>query len=96
VVTVESGSDAVEIVRERADDVAVVLLDVMLTGLDSVSTLERLRAIRPDLAAILMSGRPEDEATHDFVSRSVPYHRFLQKPFATAQLSEVVGAFAEV
>jgi DNA-binding response OmpR family regulator len=93
VVTVGNGEAGVDHLREHEDDVALVLLDVTLTGLDSASTLSRLRAIRPDLAAILMSGRPEDDAANDFRVRGIPYQRYLAKPFATKALKDAVAEF---
>ena len=55
-----------------------------MPNLNGVETYRRLRAIRPDLRAVLMSGYDESQAMASF-GREDPVV-FLQKPFRPASL----------
>jgi two-component system nitrogen regulation response regulator NtrX len=50
----ESGEAGLRILETRS--VQCVLLDVWLPGMDGIATLERIRAIRPDLPIVMISG----------------------------------------
>lgn len=78
------GAEACERFRERAGEIAVVLLDVTMPGLSGDETLLRLREVRPDLEAILLSGYTEDEIAAR-VARSERV-QFLHKPFQNHEL----------
>jgi CheY-like chemotaxis protein len=73
------GEEAVEIVRRRADEIALVILDMMMPGLSGLETLRRIREIRGDLRVILASGYSEADAGQLF--RQVKLSGFMQKPF---------------
>ena len=78
------GLRACALFAEHAKEIALVLLDVTMPGLSGVETLHRLREMRPDLQAILLSGYTEEDvgrrlAEGDGVS-------FLHKPFHMHEL----------
>lgn len=58
-ITASSGEEAVKKVREITPD--VVLLDVWLTGMDGIQTLQELKASHPDLPVIIISGHANIE-----------------------------------
>ena len=75
VVMAEDGSEAVEMFRKIADNVSVAMIDLTMPGLDGREALAAMRAVKPDLRAVLMSGySPADIVNADT-------HGFLQKPF---------------
>ncbi len=53
VLEAESGEAALEVVRKEPVDLA--LLDIVMSGIDGIETLERLRALREDLLVIMMT-----------------------------------------
>lgn len=56
--TVTTGEAAVERIDTDADDVDVLVLDVMLPGIDGLTALRRIRQ-RHDLPVLMLSGRGE-------------------------------------
>jgi len=54
VVTAASGLDALEAAREDVPD--LVLLDIWMPGMDGLETLEKLKALFPDILVIMISG----------------------------------------
>ncbi len=84
--TAASGEEALETVRAEAFDLAI--LDVRLPDTDGVSLLEKLRAMRPDLPVVMMSGN----ASIDIAVRAVRLGAFdfLEKPLSPDRLIVVV------
>jgi two-component system nitrogen regulation response regulator NtrX len=58
-ITASSGEDAVKKSKEITPD--VVLLDVWLTGMDGIETLQKLKASHPDMPVIMISGHANIE-----------------------------------
>ncbi len=92
VVAVGSGEEAGLLPARPGFD--LLLTDLMLPGISGMDLRSGLRDRWPELAVILMSGYPQDEALRDQVHSGEV--RFLQKPFAIAQLArELHAAFAD-
>ena len=86
--TAEQGADAVSLVA-RGERFDVVVLDLVMPGMDGVSTLRALRAHLPEIPAIVCSGYGEDEA---FSALSQERHvQLLPKPFGLAELTSLVS-----
>jgi two-component system, cell cycle sensor histidine kinase and response regulator CckA len=56
VIPVADGEEAVQKFTERAGEVALVLLDVVMPGLDARQTYERILAVRPDAKVLFTTG----------------------------------------
>lgn len=83
VVAAERGEDALALPDLPAPD--LLLSDVLLPGIPGPALADRLKKRWPEMRVILMSGYTSDIAVpRDAAGRPV---RFLQKPFAMAQLS---------
>ncbi len=78
------GEEAVEQV-EREGPVAMAIVDVMLDGLTSAQTLERLRALDGDLKVLLSSGYKEDRHPEELADHEV--QGFLQKPYSIEEFA---------
>lgn len=50
------GGQALTLYRDRGQEIAVVLLDVRMPGLDGLQTLSALQQLNPDVCCCLMSG----------------------------------------
>lgn len=86
VLTAADGSDALEVFRRNADDIVLVLLDMMMPNLNGEETFVELRKIRSDVRVILSSGYDRREA-----SRAVKgLAGFLQKPYRHTELIAAV------
>ncbi len=88
VTTAADGAEALEIVREHASDLALVVLDLTMPGLSGVDVLTELRGIRPDLPVLVTSGYREPRALSEL--RGEAPLAFLPKPFRPADLLEAI------
>ncbi|MCB2175671.1 MAG: response regulator transcription factor [Actinomycetales bacterium] len=82
-----TGEDALEVLA--ADDVDVVLLDVMLPGIDGLETLRRVRTTS-DVFVILVTARAEEVDT--LVGLAVGADDYVTKPFSPREVAARVGA----
>ncbi|MEW6615576.1 MAG: response regulator [Thermodesulfobacteriota bacterium] len=60
VADVGSGNEAIELIRERSFDVAV--LDIKMPGMDGIETLRQIKKIAPLVEVILLTGHGSVEA----------------------------------
>jgi signal transduction histidine kinase len=91
----QSGAAALEIAR--AQDLDVVITDQRMPEMSGVELLERLRAFKPDVAGIVLTGFTDPPALISAINRARVF-RFLRKPWqpedvrdAVRQASESVG-----
>jgi CheY-like chemotaxis protein len=84
------GLEAVEIFRERKDEISLVILDLTMPGMSGWETLEALRALRPDIPVVLASGY--DEAKVMEGKRTELPQAFLHKPYSMADLKGALDA----
>jgi CheY-like chemotaxis protein len=78
------GAEAVELLRVHTDDVAVVLTDMMMPGVDAPTMVRRIHAIAPDLPIIAASGLHSERRILDDLSLHID--QFLPKPFTLRAL----------
>jgi CheY-like chemotaxis protein len=88
VVTAEDGARAIEVFREAADRIDLVVLDLTMPVMDGEEALRHLREIRPDVRVVLSSGFSEADAVREFAGERLA--GFLQKPYTSRRLEEVV------
>ena len=91
VLTAADGQIAVEVFQEHSDEIAFVLLDLTMPGLDGVEAYRQIRQIRGDTKVILCSGYNEQDAIQRFAGKGLA--GFLQKPF---QLKDLLSKLREV
>jgi two-component system CheB/CheR fusion protein len=89
ILTAADGLEGVEEFQRSADRIAVVLLDFMMPLMDGQDALKKIRAIRPDVRVVAMSGYTERDAIKHFGNDAQV--GFLQKPFTTPELLEALG-----
>jgi DNA-binding response OmpR family regulator len=82
-----SGEDALEVLA--AQDVDVVLLDVMLPGIDGLETLRRVRTTS-DVFVILVTARAEEVDT--LIGLAVGADDYVTKPFSPREVAARVAA----
>jgi PAS domain S-box-containing protein len=92
-VTASNGIEGVDRFRAEPDRFSLVLLDLTMPRLGGVEAFEAIRAIRPDIPVILMSGYAEEDASARFVGRGL--RGFLQKPYSVEELISTVRGVLE-
>jgi two-component system, cell cycle sensor histidine kinase and response regulator CckA len=87
VVCADGAEAALDALKSRTQTPAVVVCDVLMPGLDGLELVRRMCARFPNLNVIFISGRLSDVSWWPTDLRE---HRFLAKPFETAQLISAV------
>lgn len=82
------GEEALRLLRQPGQAFEVVLLDHRMPGLSGPETLRGIREQAPATKVIMLSGGIPDQDLERAISRGEV--RFLQKPFANAELIQAV------
>jgi two-component system, cell cycle sensor histidine kinase and response regulator CckA len=83
-----SGLEALAIVREGAQEIDLVVSDVVMPEMDGPTLLREVRKHQPDLKVIFVSGYAEDAFRKNLPEGET--FNFLPKPFSLKQLVETV------
>ena len=84
----DDGAKAIELAQQNDIDVAV--LDIRMAGMSGIELLERLRFVRPDLEAIMITAfETTDTMRQALRLRAADY---INKPFDIATIRAAVGA----
>lgn len=84
-------SDGVEAIAQYVQDQAtidIVLLDMMMPNLDTLSVIRALQRINPSISIVVMSG--SDTATTQALLDRQGVRSFLTKPFTTADMLQAI------
>lgn len=87
------GHETLGIVRERGEDLRLVVLDLMMPGMDGAEALTELERIDSTVPIILSSGYNAQDLSQRFVNRGVT--AFLQKPYRYEELAATVRRVIE-
>ncbi len=84
VVTANNGEEALEVIA-RGEEIALMISDVVMPGMDGPATVREARKSRPDLPILFMSGYAEEQ-----LRKSIDFDNvaFLPKPFSVQELAE--------
>lgn len=88
VVSAGDGKEALRIAETHPGTLHVLLTDVVMPEIDGRQLAERLRAVRPEVRIIFMSGYTEDVVIHQGVLHAGI--EFVQKPFTPSVLARKV------
>jgi len=80
--TAASGEEAIRMFRVY--DPALVLLDVAMTGISGIETLERIKQIKPEVAVIMLSAQNNPDLI--FKASKLGADDYLSKPFEPKEL----------
>ena len=82
------GEEALEIVRHEGDKIDLVITDVVMPNMDGPTMVRHVKALKPDMQVIFMSGYAEEAfRRNDQTSENI---HFLPKPFGLKQLAAKV------
>ena len=88
VIEAADGEQALEALGRAESLVDLVLIDYDLPGMDGLETIQRLRGMRPGLAAYLLTGFMNDDLPREGLAR---VEAVINKPFGLAELRRKLG-----
>ncbi|MGV8073944.1 MAG: PAS domain S-box protein, partial [Syntrophobacteraceae bacterium] len=88
-ITACDGNEAMEIFHAHKDEIRLVLLDLSMPGMDGWETLAALRALRPDLPVVLVSGYDEAQVMQS--GHPERPQAFVHKPYTLADLKAALA-----
>ncbi len=89
VLTAGEGARGVELFREHADEIDVVLLDMTMPGMSGGEVFEQIVSIRPDTKVIISSGYSTESVASRFAHRKPA--GFVHKPFTADTLMQGIS-----
>ncbi|HEY3446853.1 MAG TPA: response regulator [Myxococcales bacterium] len=97
VLTAASGTEALATMEREQSRIGLVLLDMVMPGMSGAEAFRRLRALRPELRVLLVSGYTDSEEAHALLREE--HVGFLAKPYRldelAAKMREVLGGSAK-
>ena len=89
VLIAQDGIEAIALYAEHKNDIAIVIMDVMMPTMDGTVAVQTLRRMNPDVKVIMSSGLASNQAIAKSLSPSVK--TFLLKPFTAETLLQKVS-----
>ncbi len=80
------GTEAIEILREHKEKIALLLTNVIMPKMGGKTLADRARAELPAIKVLFVSDDLEDKS----MSEKLPNTAFLEKPFLLKELAELV------
>ena len=94
VLEAENGREGLDIFNDHVDEIAVVILDLTMPGMDGKTVCREIIKIRPDTPVLITSGRHGD--IDDLIAlRDPACTEFLLKPFDPVKLLARVKTFID-
>jgi CheY-like chemotaxis protein len=93
VLTASDGPEGIEIFQRARDQIRAVIVDLTMPIMRGDEVLRRLREVRADVRALVLSGYMEHEVMRLF--ESDPPDGFLQKPFRADQLTTKIKSIVD-
>ncbi|MBI4467824.1 MAG: PAS domain S-box protein [Acidobacteria bacterium] len=88
VLTAANGEEAARLFSERGDEIALVILDMIMPGMNGEKTFERLQEINGYVRVLLSSGYSANNQVQGLLLAGAK--GFIQKPYEIRQLSHAV------
>lgn len=84
VITACDGREGLEVLKEHAGDIDVVLLDMTMPHMSGREAFAEMRKIKPNIRIVLASGYTEQDVTDKFEGKGLA--GFIQKPYHPGEL----------
>ena len=87
VLIAENGGDALMLMEKHADDISLILTDMVMPRMDGERMVERLRKVRPDFRVLYTSGYAVESDIGDLANLAT---NFIPKPYSRRKLAHAV------
>jgi CheY-like chemotaxis protein len=88
VMTARNGQEAIAVYQEHAQEIDLVLLDMIMPGMNGGEVFDVIKAVNPDIRVILSSGYSIDGKAKEILQRGIK--AFIQKPFRMDSLAKKI------
>ena len=88
VLTAENGTQALQLYQEKSDEIALVVLDMVMPDMTGGECFDKLKDLNPAVKVLLSSGYSIDGQASKILDRGC--NGFIQKPFKIEQLSKKI------
>ncbi|MCH7476516.1 MAG: PAS domain S-box protein, partial [SAR324 cluster bacterium] len=88
VLPARDGNEAVSIFQEKAQEIDLVILDVVMPNLGGREAYKRIKGIRPSVPVLFSTGYSASVLDSDFMEKNKP--ALLQKPYSPMALYKIV------
>jgi two-component system, cell cycle sensor histidine kinase and response regulator CckA len=88
-----SGEEAVEIYRDNASRIHLVIMDLVMPGIGGGEAIDQIKSINPQAKIILSSGFSLNGEAREVMNRGA--RAFIQKPFLMDDLSKIIKEVLE-
>ena len=93
VLTADKGNKAIDLYRKNQDEIAIVVLDMVMPTMGGGEAYDRLKEINPGVKVLLSSGYSIDGEATEILKRGC--NGFIQKPFKINELAERIREILE-
>ncbi|RMF83444.1 MAG: PAS domain S-box protein [Nitrospinota bacterium] len=90
VMTAENGMEALQLYQEHGEEIALVILDMVMPKMSGRETFHALRRLNPAVKIILSSGYSQEHELRDLLEQGV--ETFIPKPYNVQKFLGVVDA----
>ena len=90
VITAENGATAVDIYKDKKDQIDLVILDMIMPNMSGKDTYRLLKNVKPDVLVLLSSGYSINGQANEILENGCK--GFIQKPFSLNDLSQKIRA----
>ncbi|MHB8770829.1 MAG: hybrid sensor histidine kinase/response regulator [Syntrophales bacterium] len=87
--TASNGNEAIAVYQQAGEEIALVILDMIMPGMGGGETFDRLKLINPDVRVLLSSGYSLEGQAKDILNRGCL--GFIQKPYKIDELSNKIN-----
>ncbi len=88
VIVADNGREAIDVIRQRGDEIDLIILDLIMPGMDGGRVFDEIKKIQPQTKVVLSSGYSIDGQADRVMKKGCD--GFIQKPFNILELSQKV------
>jgi len=87
-ISTETGKEAEKIFDSKKEEIDLIISDIILTDINGIKLVDKLRKVKKDMKVILTSGYSDEKVLHQKMKEKGYY--FIQKPFSIKELAYLV------